>query len=159
MNQQPQPFVLSDELEAAWRKLSDFRLHFYQLLYFDRSVIAAGLTTPGHPGSPFDVEFANNNGMIPTLRIKLTGGWVYKDSDIEGLQFPIRYSQFKTKEDQDRVDAEVIQKCKLIHETAREGKKKIDRQACCILAELRGCVCYISFSCPLHGTKCVGSHD
>lgn len=32
-------------------------------------------------------------------------------------------------------------------------------EACCARAVVRPCVCRVSFSCEVHGTRCVGSHD
>jgi hypothetical protein len=31
--------------------------------------------------------------------------------------------------------------------------------ACCPKAAFRGCVCYVSFTCPDHGARCHGTHD
>lgn len=31
--------------------------------------------------------------------------------------------------------------------------------ACCPKAVFRKCVCYVSFECPDHGTRCHGTHD
>ena len=57
-------------------------------------------------------------------------------------------------------DDELLDKIELIEQAIEDGKlEKISSRACCPLAEHRSCVCIESFSCPLHGTHCHGSHD
>ena len=41
----------------------------------------------------------------------------------------------------------------------QRAKARRHEERCCDLAIVRPCVCSISFSCPEHGTKCVGTHD
>ena len=36
---------------------------------------------------------------------------------------------------------------------------ELKRYACCDKATARMCVCYFSTECPVHGTRCVGTHD
>lgn len=38
-------------------------------------------------------------------------------------------------------------------------KETLARYACCDKAEVRGCVCTFSTSCPDHGNRCFGTHD
>lgn len=37
--------------------------------------------------------------------------------------------------------------------------KEICFKACCPKARINNCVCFISFICPEHGQRCIGSHD
>ena len=38
-------------------------------------------------------------------------------------------------------------------------KETLARYACCDKATHRGCVCKFSTVCPIHGIRCVGTHD
>ncbi len=68
-------------------------------------------------------------------------------ANIEGLEFIIRLSEFRTVEDFERVDKEVLSKCKIIFQAMMDARQKIHSKACCCLAEFRGCVCDVSFKC------------
>ena len=64
-----------------------------------------------------------------------------------------------TKPEAEEGGLDVIAKARLVVEAVDSGKKKSDSRMCCPLAEYRPCVCEVSFTCPLHGTHCIGSHD
>ena len=57
------------------------------------------------------------------------------------------------------LDMEILMHCKMIFDAYIQKKPKVDSRACCPLAERRDCVCLISFYCPIHGVKCIGSHE
>lgn len=56
-----------------------------------------------------------------------------------------------------KTDQEIIDLCNLIKEN--NYKSNVHSEACCGLAEINPCVCTISFICPIHGTKHIGTHD
>lgn len=37
--------------------------------------------------------------------------------------------------------------------------EKVSMGRCCTKAQGRPCVCEVSYTCPDHGTRCIGSHD
>lgn len=53
--------------------------------------------------------------------------------------------------------SEVLAKVKIVLSGLRN--KSLGGRACCRYASVRNCICDISFSCPLHGSECHGSHD
>jgi hypothetical protein len=57
----------------------------------------------------------------------------------------------------DDTDETVLKKVKLMMSAIKTPK--INPYACCGLAKVRSCVCTYSFTCPLHGDTCIGSHD
>lgn len=55
---------------------------------------------------------------------------------------------------------DLFDKCLKIEEGWNAGKtKRADSRFCCPLAEKQDCVCVISWTCPVHGSRCIGSHD
>lgn len=44
-------------------------------------------------------------------------------------------------------------------EEDRRDELRIERERCCELAERVFCVCLRSYRCPVHGQRCVGSHE
>ena len=126
--------------EEAWQAvkiLNNRQLSIWQRLYSE------GLSMPA--GGPVNVKYdiGSNNTLNSWLVVFLTA----TGAEQEGYYF-------KTKD-----HADVVEKAKLMLETRKAGKKKIDGRACCPLATIHPCVCIISFVCPLHGSKCHGSHD
>lgn len=47
----------------------------------------------------------------------------------------------------------------LSHEPLATAEGLPATEACCELATTRACACRRSYSCPTHGTTCIGSHD
>jgi hypothetical protein len=59
-----------------------------------------------------------------------------------------------------RSPQELLKNAKMIDQAYLVDKKtKKDPRFCCALAERRSCVCSISFTCPVHGSTCIGTHD
>lgn len=54
---------------------------------------------------------------------------------------------------------ELLSMAKLLQEGWNSGKRRPKGRACCLLAERRSCVCEESWSCPVHGNQCHGTHD
>jgi hypothetical protein len=150
-----------EEISKAFEVLSAQETHWYQLLYFN------GLTSPG--GNPVVVERGywtagstrNVQSVIniyPNPSLKLIQDKVplllHPDAReaqaliiAKGLGFTIRH---------DDTDEGVLEKVEMMMEGL---DKPVREYACCGLAEPRNCVCVASFECPLHGTRCTGSHD
>lgn len=160
-NKVPVPCPSSDKVSAAFDVLTQQALHWYQLLYFK------GLTTPG--GNPIMVErgYWESAGCLhpqtviniypspdlPAIR-DMVPSLIHVDAKAhqakeiaKRMGFTIRY---------DDTDETVLKKVKMM----MGGLGKPVRQwACCSLAKPRNCVCVASFECPLHGDRCVGSHE
>lgn len=120
-----------EEISKALRVLSDQLLHVYQIMWF------AGI--PCLRG-PLKVE-RKQEGTILSFWIK-----VYH-VDNPDLYFFANGSE---------PDEEILKKARML----LDGKKeKISARACCCYAVKQACVCIESSTCPLHGTKCYGSHD
>jgi hypothetical protein len=59
-------------------------------------------------------------------------------------------------------DEEILKRCDLILEAHAANKQKdslYPHYACCPLAVRTNCVCIASFSCPIHGHHCHGTHN
>ena len=134
----PEPCPSNTQIQKSRDYLNKWMLHYYQLLYFHEPK----LTLPG--GGTFTVVWTEHS----FLSVQFNGD--------KSLSFGIGYGNEKTAEENDK---EVIEKCEMILKAVKDGKKKVDYRACCILAEISPCVCAISFSCPLHGGRHIGTHD
>lgn len=44
-------------------------------------------------------------------------------------------------------------------ERRADAARRYGTERCCDLAIVKPCVCRVSFSCPVHGVKCNGTHD
>lgn len=144
---QSKPAPSYADVSAAQRVLGSYQLHFYQLLYFQRPA----LTQPGHPGYPFDINFHPEHRSC--LKVQYNGRGVDKTPEWFFMVTPMGLDKIT------ETDAMVLEKCGLIMEEAKNPKAKVSTRACCSLAVIRNCVCTISFFCPLHGNKCIGTHD
>lgn len=133
---QPQvPCPPKEAIDQALKTLRDQEVNIFQMLYFN------GLARPGNQGGKYKLGRSFTNGMV-TSAIRVCNS-----------QHPQFYFLARNSD-------EVMDKVVLIEKAIQEGKtEKIDRRACCPLAETRSCVCLISFTCPIHGTQCHGSHD
>jgi hypothetical protein len=134
----------SEEIWKACEVYGDWLLHYYQLLYFQ----APKLTEPGRPAVPFYVAYDPEH--MACLRLVCHRNPEYS--------FIIRSLLPKDMTQKD-VDADVLRKCRLILETVRAEKQKIDQRVCCGLAVATACVCAYSWACELHGGQHIGSHD
>lgn len=131
---------LIHDASATYR---DWQLHYYQLLWFHEPK----LTQPGRNGRPLSVEFDPDH--IGCLKVVVP----------QNPAFNFSVLNFLNGKSQEEYDAEFLRKATAVVATLNSGKTKVDQRACCPLATIRGCVCAISFSCEIHGTQCVGSHD
>ena len=120
-------------LEAV-NTLSNQQLHIYQVLYFK------GLTSPG--GRPLEVKRHVPNPVIVSPLIEIS----YPP------QTSLKFFCWGSESDE-----EILTKARMCIEGY--GKPKVDFRACCCYAKFRGCVCTVSFDCPLHGKTCFGTHD
>ena len=130
------PCPTKEEIEKAFEVLGNQELHYYQVLYEYR------LTSP--LGFPFTVgrAFSNDNGMTKMLRpIQIY------HRDHKELGFYVG----------NKSDDEILELVRMINKNL--NRQKISPRACCGLAVREECVCNESFSCPLHGSTCYGSHD
>lgn len=125
-----------DEVSRAVDVLTRQQVSVYQALY------AEGLAEPGNRGV-FRVRRAVYDETRPTTLISVA-------PSAEGEE---AYAFLTNTPDG------VLAKANLILHAIREGREKIHKLACCPLAKPRGCVCFASFNCPLHGQQCHGSHD
>ena len=136
------------DLSAANDVRNKVKLHFYQLLYFQQPQ----LTAPGSPASPFEVSF--DPKAAACIRIDFNGSYHFpKNPDYSFRVLPGGLDKIA------ETDKDVLDKCRLILKASTEKKEKTHSRACCPLAEVKYCVCDISFACPLHGTACHGTHD
>jgi hypothetical protein len=121
-----------ESISHAVRVLADQALSVYQLLYYEK------LASPY--GRPLRVSRYENTVLLKVSYPE------YEDS--HGLYFLIRG---------DEPEEEILEKSRML----LKGKdmQKIDKRACCPYAKKVFCVCEIRFECPLHGSKCIGSHD
>lgn len=140
---QIKPCPSFEEISRASEVYRNWRLHYYQLLWFHEPK----LTQPGRNARPLSVEF--NPDHWGCLKIAVP----------QNLAFNFAVLMFLNTKSQDEYDAEFLRKANLVVETLKSGKTKADNRACCPLAVIRGCVCAISFACELHGQQCVGTHD
>lgn len=127
----------AEQIREAGRVLSQFQLHFYQLLYVN------GLTTPD--GGAFNVTESRAVVRIehrkrPEFAMTVTAEQIKQSTVPE-------------------IDGRVLAGCVLIQKAIEQNKPKVSPNACCALAELRNCVCYLSTNCVIHGQRCVGSHE
>jgi hypothetical protein len=58
-----------------------------------------------------------------------------------------------------RTPEQTLEHVRVLSDAIDAGKTRVHRAACCPLAEIRPCVCDISFRCPIHGDKCHGTHE
>ncbi len=122
------------ELSKALRVLNDQRLSIYQILYAD------GLAEPGTAGGQFAIDREVSGGAGMSLWLTIT----HRKSGIS----------FKAKSPE-----KVLDNARLILNAVEMKATKCHYKACCPLATIRNCVCEVSFSCPIHGSNCHGSHD
>lgn len=154
MADKPVPAPDPEALIKALQLISDYQLHYYQLLYFH----SPRLTNP-------DASFKYTDPARPfSVRRSLTNEWCLEfyftaNPDYTFLIGPYLKDSNGKPQTQEERDADIIHQCEAILKADAEGKQKIDNRACCPLAVYRGCVCVVSFSCVLHGQKCIGSHD
>lgn len=129
----PQDCPAEDAVSQACRVLHDQQLSIYQVLYVD------GLTSPGSQGGQFrlrrSVEYLACVEIIPSGENHRHYGFFARSP--EGVKDKVLF----------------------IAEAIKLGKMKVHSRACCPLALIRGCVCDISFDCPVHGVQCHGTHD
>lgn len=118
--------------------LGQQQLAVYQRLY------AVGLTSPGHPAAPFEVQ--RSRARFACIEVSLH----------QQYSIPPYYTfvlePYETLE-------HVVPKCKLIIEAVEADRQLVHARACCPLATLRPCMCTVSFTCELHGVHCHGTHD
>lgn len=143
-----------EQISAAFKVLQDQATHWYQLLLFN------GLTSPG--GGPVVVErgyWENGNIQEPQSIIMLypsPGHPAIYDGALRPDVMKSMAKQYGFAIRHDDTDETVLAKVKLMMDGLG---KPFDVNACCSLATRRNCVCVASFSCPIHGDSCVGSHD
>lgn len=143
MTQQPRQRPTQEQIQNALGVLDDYRLHYYQLLYFQ----SPKLTQPGKGGYPFEVRIDPEHMACINIIPQKNKDYTFSIRPWEGAK------------DQDAFDVEVVTKCKMILGIINEKKDKFHSKACCPLAVRRPCVCDLSYTCELHGTQCHGSHD
>lgn len=124
-----------DAVRRSAHVLGNQFLHVYQLLY------VRGLTHPGTAARPLRVERVITHGTVTTALAIIA-------VDQPDLRFTVHAGDD---------DQETLRRVALVLDAV--GKEKISPRACCAMAERRCCVCLESFTCPLHGTTCIGSHD
>lgn len=122
-----------NEIKLAATSLNQARLRLYQLLY------SVGLTNPS--GGKWKAQIPINYDSVCSYLIAV-GNDGCSEVTVSG-------------ETADEVYLKVIQ----IENARLSGKTRVRPTACCILAEVNPCVCIESFTCPIHGTQCRGSHD
>lgn len=137
-----------EEIANAIEIINDQSLHYYQLLYFNDFKKDKSGYFPLNPltsaeGIPLKIT-RYSYGIQCTAFLKIS----YVDyENSKGLYFFVN----------DESDDVVLEKARMLIEGAK--LEKVDRRACCVFAKKVFCVCEASFECPLHGRKCVGSHD
>lgn len=132
-----------EEINRASGVYRDWLLHYYQLLWFHEPK----LTAPGRNAQPLSVEFDPDHwGCLKVVVPR-------------NVDFNFKILMMLHGKTQEEYDAEFLRKANLVVATLNSGKQKVDGRACCPLATIRGCVCAISFSCEIHGTQCIGTHD
>lgn len=135
--QTPKPSPKPQQINDAVQALSDQHLHVYQLLYFQN------LTTPT---GPLKIRRVISSLGTATVLLSVTNESHFATG--KGLFFNVR---------PETPDEEILEKAKLLLDG--NTKEKPFHEACCVYAERRFCVCRISFTCPLHGSTCIGTHD
>lgn len=125
----------NDDLFKAIKILNDYRLHYYQLMWFHQPK----LTQPGK-GYPFHTSI--NPEQLGCISVEF---------------MPDKSYNFWISSSED--DQSFLTKCNTILTAYRDKRTKIESHACCPLATFRNCVCMVSFDCQVHGVKCVGTHD
>jgi hypothetical protein len=143
MQSNPIPAPNIDELLAAYRVVNDWKLHWYQVLYFH----SPKLTTPGNVGSPFNVSLDSNSHCLKVTFLPN-----------QAFNFVIRPNLPAECETQADYDAQIVDLCMQI-KRAHEEKRRTKEYACCALAVQQNCVCLAHFNCALHGNSHVGTHD
>lgn len=125
-----------EEIRQANQTLSQWHLHYYQLLY------NRDLTNPG----PFEVKRQNEH--YPALAIVFT-------PDPSYTFYVSRY-----KETDQMVDDRVLESCRKIQEAHQQRRRKINMTySCCPLDTGDFCVCCHKTNCVIHGSRCHGTHD
>ena len=141
MKETPKRAPSRDEINAMRRIWDDWKLHYYQLLYFQNPPLTNA------DGYPFDVKKTDRDFL----------GLVIVPPKAPEFEFAV----YAAKDDveQESMDREVLSKIVLIQEAIKQGLKKQNRYACCGLAHQVSCVCNYKSDCPIHGIQCNGSHD
>lgn len=123
------------DYDGAFDALNKAALACYQVFYF------AKLTDPY--GYPWKVEL-NHSG-----------------TNFSGFKLICLVSGYSnTRPVFGRNPLELLPKVQMVHEAIIAQRPRVDDRACCPLATFRGCVCVVSFNCPVHGDgQCIGSHD
>lgn len=123
-----------EDISNAAKIFNDQSLAFYQALY------------------EYDLTNSFGTGKYQVIRNIYQKSKVTTSINIENKKYPYYSFDAKTPE-------EALQKIELIENAIKEKKEKFDNRVCCPLAEKRFCVCSVSFTCPIHGGSCIGSHD
>lgn len=131
-------------LVDACRILSQQQLAVYQRLY------AVGLTSPGHPASPFEVQRSSKHEACLEVSLNLGLSILGAPLTLSGYTFLVRPG--------DNLN-DIVPKCELIIKAVEADQQFVHTLACCPLATFRPCVCAVSFTCELHGVHCYGTHD
>jgi hypothetical protein len=139
----PKACPTQEQIQNATSVYRDWLLHYYQLLWFHDPK----LTAPGRDARPLSVEFDPDH--IACLRVAVP----------QNPDFSFLILSHLNSKTQDEYDAEFMRKANTVVSAVSAGRSKVDMRACCPLAVIRGCVCAISFSCELHGQRCIGTHD
>lgn len=132
-----------EEISRASDVYRDWMLHYYQLLWFHEPK----LTAPGRNSRPLSVEF--NPDHWGCLKVVVP----------QNPDFNFSILMFLNNKSQEEYDAEFLRKANMIVAALSGDMSKVDNRACCAFAKIRGCVCAISFTCEIHGSQCIGSHD
>jgi hypothetical protein len=136
MSKYPVAAPSKEAISAAVEAFQQWELHYYQLLWFHNPVF----TKPGQWAAPFKVRQSKEH--IRCIQVEFPA-----NQDYNFLVTP------------DMLDAEFMAKCELIWSSHNEQRVKKQNLYCCPLATGRNCVCVCSFECPIHGVRCIGSHD
>jgi hypothetical protein len=56
-------------------------------------------------------------------------------------------------------DMDLLKVAKVPHTPAPPPEVLCHHLACCVKAKRVFCVCIVSFECPVHGSRCYGTHD
>lgn len=141
----PEPAPSRVVLIAAFESIRRWRLHYYQLLWFQEPK----LTEPGNSqviARPFQVLLHPDG--YSTIQ--------FKCADYPEYSFSINCGSIRPQHEQ---DIEVLDRCNLILRHISEEREKPDQRACCSIAVTIGCVCTYSYDCIIHGRGHIGNHD
>jgi hypothetical protein len=123
----------SFDYEKSFKDINDALLVAYQVFFFE------GLTNPHPYGDKYHIGLYQSGIVVAG----------FKATHLSNPELTVTA----------RDPIKLLEYAKLLREGWENGKRRISHQACCILAERTECVCIESFSCPIHGTRCRGTHD